>query len=787
MLVLAITGLTVPPAPAKAAGPEPIRYSYDDGGRLTGVNDTAGAGARYSYDKTGNLTGVTRHSAAQVTVLGVSPSRGAAGAEVTITGTGFAATTASNTVTFNGVAATVTAAGPTRLTATVPAGATTGTVQVTVAGTSASLPRPFTVESLPVPAITGFSPTSGVPGDTVTISGTGFDPDKARDVVEFNGIRARVTAATATSLTAVVPGTSSGRIAVRTPGGVATSAARFATAPGPFALGKIVSTTDLTINGPAQAATVGTSGKVALLRFDGTKGQRISLVFTGNTFGGAIDVRLFTATNTELSDNQYTAAYRPNGDTSFSLPTLPDTGTYQVVVDPGSRTGAINARVVADVDGGALSESAGTSATISQAGQRVRFTFKGIAGRPYSVGVTGSTGTGANQVTVYRPDGAVSVGSASFTSGNGVLATGALPATGDYVVVIHSPALITRSFTVTLAGPVDFGVLSLTGAGTVVTTTLAGQTARLRLDATAGDLRSLALTGSTYGTSGTVTVTQPGGARLGSYSFSTSASEIDLPRLPETGSYDVLITPGGTSTGSLTVTLAADVQAGTLDPTAAGVTATTNRPGQNARLTFDGTVGQRTSLAFTGSTYGGSFSVSVYRPDGTVAVDQTFSSDSHIDLAPLTVAGTHQVIIDPGAPRTGAVIVTLSREFDGGVLSPTAAGTAVSITRPGQNAGFRFDGATGQRVSFGFSGSTFTSAYYLTVLRPDGTTFVNDAYLSGGNTDYDLVPLPVSGTYTAFVDYGIKTGSMTVTYSVLLDGGVLSSTGAGTAVSITRP
>src|SRR2546428_5000548 len=40
------------------------------------------------------------------------------------------------------------------------------------------------------------------------------------------------------------------------------------------------------------------------------------------------------------------------------------------------------------------------------------------------------------------------------------------------------------------------------------------------------------------------------------------------------------------------------------------------RPGQNARLTFDGTTGQRLSLAMTGVTLT-SVSVSILKPDGT--------------------------------------------------------------------------------------------------------------------------------------------------------------------------
>lgn len=62
-----------------------------------------------------------------------SPS-GAVGSSITITGTNFGTSPAASAVTFNGVAATVTSSTFTAITTTVPSGATTGNVVVTVAG-----------------------------------------------------------------------------------------------------------------------------------------------------------------------------------------------------------------------------------------------------------------------------------------------------------------------------------------------------------------------------------------------------------------------------------------------------------------------------------------------------------------------------------------------------------------------------------------------------------------------------------------------------------------------------
>ncbi len=75
----------------------------------------------------------------------VSPASGAVGTQVTVTGLLFAATPAGNTVRFNGVSASVLSATATSLVVVVPAGATTGRIQVTTAGGTGASPAPFTV------------------------------------------------------------------------------------------------------------------------------------------------------------------------------------------------------------------------------------------------------------------------------------------------------------------------------------------------------------------------------------------------------------------------------------------------------------------------------------------------------------------------------------------------------------------------------------------------------------------------------------------------------------------
>ena len=102
-----------------------------------------------------------RHHAASLatkSILQFTPSSGPVGTSVIIYGTGFSATPASNTVKFNGTTTTVRTASTTVLTANVPAGATTGTISVTVAGVTATSVAVFTVGTGAAPTLSGFNP-----------------------------------------------------------------------------------------------------------------------------------------------------------------------------------------------------------------------------------------------------------------------------------------------------------------------------------------------------------------------------------------------------------------------------------------------------------------------------------------------------------------------------------------------------------------------------------------------------------------------------------------------------
>jgi len=123
----------------------PIRYHYDELGRLVQVVAPTGQSAQYSYDALGNIVSIKQFAAAAVSISEFTPNSGPAGTSVTIYGSGFSSTAANNAVSFNGTAAVVGAATTTSLVVTVPAGATSGAISVSNSNGSATSSDAFTV------------------------------------------------------------------------------------------------------------------------------------------------------------------------------------------------------------------------------------------------------------------------------------------------------------------------------------------------------------------------------------------------------------------------------------------------------------------------------------------------------------------------------------------------------------------------------------------------------------------------------------------------------------------
>jgi YD repeat-containing protein len=160
------------------------QFYYDELGRLTTVVDGTGNTAVYNYDAVGNLLSIDRFTVpgggSGIGIFVLLPGKGAIGSQIKIQGYGFSTTPADNTVSFNGTVASVVSSTTNAIVATVPTGATTGTVVVTNTNGTANSPKAFTV--LGAPTITSIAPSAVAQGTTRSLSITGTNLDNATGV-----------------------------------------------------------------------------------------------------------------------------------------------------------------------------------------------------------------------------------------------------------------------------------------------------------------------------------------------------------------------------------------------------------------------------------------------------------------------------------------------------------------------------------------------------------------------------------------------------------------------------
>src|SRR5882672_9872807 len=194
----------------------------------------------------------------------LSLTQGPVGASITITGSNFGLTQAqgSSTITFGGISATPTSWSDTSIDTSVPAGAATGNVVVTVGGIPSN-GLPFTVT--PPPHISSVNPNAGPLGTVVNVTGTNFGPTvgtRASSLL-FNGVTARTTSWSDTLIVAPVPvGAASGNVIVSV-GGISSNGVPYTVTPGPNVASVSPASgiigTSVTVSGAGFGATQGSS------------------------------------------------------------------------------------------------------------------------------------------------------------------------------------------------------------------------------------------------------------------------------------------------------------------------------------------------------------------------------------------------------------------------------------------------------------------------------------------------------------------------------------------------
>ena len=226
-------------------------------------------------------------------VCSLSPASGPVGTIAKIAGSGY---TGASAVAFNGVRASFTVNSDAQITAAVPSGATSGPVSVTTAGGTAKSSSNFTVTAAAAaPVIGSFTPTSGLVGTGVTVSGSGFTGATA---VSVNGSAAPFTVNSGSQITLTVPsGATSGPIRVTTPAGTATSPASFtvtaaAAAPviGSFTPTSGLVGTGVTVSGSGFTGATAVSVNGSAAPFTVNSGSQITLTVPSGATSGPVSV-----------------------------------------------------------------------------------------------------------------------------------------------------------------------------------------------------------------------------------------------------------------------------------------------------------------------------------------------------------------------------------------------------------------------------------------------------------------------------------------------------------------
>ncbi len=607
-------------------------------------------------------------------------------------------------------------------------------------------------------AIIKFSPASGSAGAAVTIYGTGFSATASQNTVTFNGAAASVAQSSTTHIVTTVPaGATTGPIAVTSPVGSATSSAS-------FVVGSASGAPSITGFTPS-IGTAGTAVTINGANFDSAPSYN-KVVFN-LSYGLASSASATSITTTVPSStgsgriSVTTGAGKTTSSADFFIPPSPFTASD---VEFTSRMNISDTKTV----------------SISTSQKIAMVVFDGEAGQRICLGGANNTlSTGA--IYIYKPVGGVLTSISGVIGSSPYIDTQTLPTTGTYTLLFDPDSTLTGSGNFTLYNvPSDFmNPIEPGGAAVQVTISTPGQNALLTFNGTEEQKVSLLASNSTIA-SRTILIKKPDGSTLAS----TPGLFIDSQTLPVTGVYTVVVDPAKIDTGSITLTLynAPDIT-GTITPGGSPLPVTLSAPGQQAKITFDGTAGQKVSLKGTDYTIGETL-MAIKKPDGSTLASFSGINTPFIDTQTLPATGTYTILVDPPNWYTGSITLNLYDVADvTGSITAGGSAVAASITTPGQNALYSFTGSAGQKVSLKMTGSTIGSCVY-SIRKPDGTTLA-----STGGTFIDTQTLPVAGDYTVVVNPSShNTGNVTLNlYDVVDYSGTTSVGGGAVAVSLSVP
>jgi hypothetical protein len=196
----------------------------------------------------------------------------------------------------------------------------------------------------------------------------------------------------------------------------------------------------LTTDGAAQAFTTTRAGQNARYTFTGTAGQSLGLgtpVWATTPAGGLVWTTVYKPDNTALT---YCYIHSAAGS-SCNLSLLPATGTYTIIIDPGTNTASFDLLLSSNVTGTLIAGGDAQTFTTTRVGQSARYNFSGTAGQNVSLLLSNDTFPNSTSLYLYKPDGSYFTSTSVYYSGSGPTGTSTwnlnnLPVTGSYTVAV---------------------------------------------------------------------------------------------------------------------------------------------------------------------------------------------------------------------------------------------------------------------------------------------------------------------------------------------------------------
>ena len=628
-----------------------------------------------------------------------------------------------------------------------------------------------TVDASTTLSIAQFAPNTGLAGTVVTINGSGFNSTAAANTVSFNGQAATVSAATPTSLTVVVPaGAGSGPITVSNGNGSVSSTS-------PFTVGPAVSVTS-----GASAITLA-ANQSTTVSFAGTAGQGVSLGFSSlatQPSGGTI-----TAVVTQPGGTSFITCTATT-DSGCTMPYLPVSGTYTITLSAGTAAATFSFAVNNDV---AATLAANQSATFTAAtvGQAATYTLALTTGQFANLLVSGDDFAGATVISIFAPSGTlwrtVTMSSTSGFGNSALISLQNPPASGNYQVRVVPQGGTTGGITLENAQTVT-GTLSVDGSASAISLGT-GQLGAYTFSGTTGQQLGLGLTNlnAAIAVDLTISLLDPTGSQVASFSTHSSPYGFMLPALAKTGTYTVLMNTQQVA-ASFSVQLSSDLAGGTLTANGPAVSFAPSKIGQGGTYSFAGTAAQNPSLLLAGNTISGNVLVSVYQPNGALYLTTTVTGASNVvNVADLPATGTYVVRIMPQYASSGSLAISLLLPVTG-TLVPDAAATPISLGA-NQVGTYTFNGSIGQNLGLGITGLTTTpSGGYLTVKMTDpGNVSLGSFSVSAGSGGYVFAPLTKAGVYTV----QFSSGTYAASFNALLSSDLTASMTVGGAAATLAP